>query len=519
MVKYSSKKKLSSNAIYNIVKSKYIYTTLNSYIKVRDIKTSKRLLDNLLILNCNRVYNSLTQSRYDIHTTLYFILIKYLSTPVLFNFSSINIILKYIITNNLTIPRLDLYIEGCNQIKNIFDTLIECIINNCYSSTKVINNCNIKFIEHSIDYIFINATNNINCNYNYYLSVILPIIENRNIYLEHKTINRLVYIILYYKKHVMTSRYTTSSLQLKYNQSNLNNIYNYPKLPNYHKLPNCPKLPISNKYIVSKLYNLVSRHIINKYTVALINKNSLTYDKECGCSSSRTNPRLITIKSNVDNTLNVLTDTVYNELNKIKQLLYSKSKNSWCNIYFKNFINYYTIRISDYTVSSTIIIDGRNYLYNTKKSDKHHKLNLNLLDKYIASTPTQYNNTFIVFNIKHKDIICNYLASNLLNKNLKFNIKPLFTNSRYNNYIRILIYTCNPSNPSNTIYILFTPLGVDDDLMTIYLKLSIPNAYLQTNDNYGKYFETIKSTNDYLYNLWIHINNINKSQYLSILKN
>jgi hypothetical protein len=455
---------LSDNEIYKISKNDSIFTHINlllnnnNYNQTKIIKTCKRLIDNCIKNNCCKSQKSFL--------TLYFILKNYLlKNDDLFSFSSINIILSFFIINKYFISRNYFYIE--NNKYNLFDTIINIILEKNKKNSNL--KPNISFINNFIDYIFINMKNNVNCNYNYYLDNILPIIINRNIYLNEININRLLYIKLYY------------------NNFYLNNFY----LDNFQITNKCKIYKSVNKnitFLISKNildYNIVKLHnTINCIPKYIIKSN---------------NNQLASLNKHLELKKYFISSILYQELINIKNILF-KNDNKWCNIIYKNLINHFNI----YNIynSKIIIIDGRNTLYINNNND-FNNLNLKLLNIYLNKSV--YNNVFIIFNYRHKKLLCKYIENYLISKNYGFKLYNTISNNKYNNFLKLTIVN---KDILNNIYLIFTPTGVDDDLMTIYLKLTFPYAKLKSNDKYGKYFEIVKRNNDYSYDLLKKICNI-----------
>jgi hypothetical protein len=186
------------------------------------------------------------------------------------------------------------------------------------------------------------------------------------------------------------------------------------------------------------------------------------------------------------------------------------------------------------SVKISNIVDGRNTYYDNYKSDAEHKLNLAKFENDVVKwiflddddkSITSRQGTVVIFNCRHYNIIKKSLArilSRLINDDVDCNDNIDCDNKcnvdKKNNYkVRTIKNHLDKNNQSrhisitgyngNSCVIVFTPRGVDDDLMSIYLKLTYPTASIKTSDTYGKYGELIHN-NHYYYTLWCKVFNL-----------
>lgn len=387
-------------------------------------------------------------------------------------YSTLNIILKHIVSrlecNNII--KFELYSPYFNEVGiNILDSLFVIICSNFKNSIK----CNHNYFKLSVSLIFYLFKL---CGSKYskqcvdLLFMSMKILDNENIYLDELTVSRLIYIYSFVK--------LSGDINVKYK-----------------------KLKV--------LYDVISNHILSYEDATILNSV---------CSYKSFNYKSI----NICNNKNVITRNVYCSIKEMRHMFFSNI----CKNNKKNYGKHWTQKMyniitffnlldssndsSDIFMNKDInIIDGRNKYYNAKIA-KNNNIDLGRLNNDLRKF--EYNTTYIIFNIKHYDIIITNLKSYLYSL---MNSRKLKIIKGGNSNKNIVITKIN-SNKNNTMYLdeeddyksfvfIFTPRNVDDDLMSIYLKLTFPYSNIYTNDKYGKYLEYFKSSNHYYYTLWSKI--------------
>jgi hypothetical protein len=423
-------------------------------------KLSKRLINNYLLRklkneNINEI-NSLL--------TLYFRNNNF-NTINLYNETSINIILNHLYNKLLETENISLLFTSYNSYnlfylcKNkkieyilLFKNLLKIIFEN--SKSRIIKKkILIKNIILCFSYYFKNIyalstkQNNNILKYVNIFNMLCNLFDDSNIYLDKYIIDKLLII------------------------SNICKYYNIE----YNKLSN--------------LYKLIGKHILDN------EQHILTFNKFKNLNSK-------IIKLNLKKIgLEIIGKNIYNSFNKIFNTVLCEKYN------FKKYDK----------INKLFIIDGRNAFYNKNIKSNNSNLDLKNMKNYLNSSYDK----IITFNIKHKDLIEKFIKTYFSNvkdctyknnknykyilynkdKNTKTGKKSLLQQIDYT-HIKIEKFDDNNSliNETNITFI-FTPRYIDDDLMTIYLKLNIPNSFTFSNDKYGKYSCLIHN-NNYYYNLW-----------------
>jgi hypothetical protein len=495
----------SIDIIQEIYKSNNIINLITKYSQPnpknkKECKTYKATLKRIIDYHISQLIVSRDYS------SLYCFIKDYIQKSANFSYSTINIIFQHFVDIKKELPLIysncdsDIINEqSLNKQNDVFNYIIELIYN---KSTKENIKCNKKFTRIIIDifyhhfhyYYYENiselqlSTDTIIYIYTQFL-IVIEILSESNIYLDEEYITKMccIYKILYSNNvnndvnNIITKCITTLSTYINTFILTINNyeILSTTKSNNFNINPT-----ITNNvlYLTS---NCLSK--INELKTCIFNNLEIEYKRRFKCN---------------------------------KNICYGERNQKLCKWYANMFkdieIRFLNNKFPHSVINNNTIykiIDGRNTYYNNYSSELDNKLDLTKLrdDIYkflIADNDNSsvFNDIIFVFNCRHYKIIKNILTSTLsrldnsnivdYKKNYKVRtLKNYLDKKNKYSHIKISNYFRGSS------VFIFTPRGVDDDIMSIYIKLNYPLSIIKTNDVYGKYGEFVHS-NNYYYTLW-----------------
>ena len=536
----------SLDSIAEIYASANIHHLINKYsnpTNKKERKNYKSILKRIVDYHITQLLNPLTTETV---TQLFWFLKEYFEKGDLFSYSSINLIFQNFLDNKKTFQLLYLDCEI------VLDAEVPKLENTTYidtttdtretttSKTKTVQvRQSIHVVKYILDFLLTKSTySNITCNQKFTKLIteffhwnLTTYFNNKNPLINGKEV--LEYILKQFKTGLQLLVESNIYLDNIY-ITQLCEIYN---LLYIHHLNNNNDLLFG---IITTLFKYINTFILSIKQYNILSKNNTYY-----CNKERfIEYDVLYIPYECSLKISHLKDKIFAKLksNQISTKQSKVKKQSQPNSHLPkvwtstihNAISYRFLGGNSKQKKITIsnIVDGRNMYYDNYKSDEEHKLNLSKfendvvkwisLDNINLITSSQ-KTTMVVFNCRHYNIIKKSLTkilSRFINNcvNCKDNIyydKDCDNKNNYKvrtikNYLDINKHSRHISiskyNKGACVFI-FTPRGVDDDIMSIYLKLTYPTASINTSDTYGKYGELIHN-NHYCYTLWCKLFNI-----------